>query len=313
MRGKGETRRTVHGEGESTMEKQSQTLSQRMFRALMRVLPFDFRTNYEGEMEGVFREQQREVKERGGALDALRLWRETIAGIFTMAPREHWQILQDDCRYALRMMRRNVWFTAIAVLTLGLGVGANTAIFSVVNAVLLRPLPYPRGNELVVVRQAAEGPGLDNINFSVKEVQDYRSQTQTLSEVEEYHTMSFTLLGRERTGARAQSGVVSGNYFELFGVQPATWGGTLVAEDEKSGGAGGATAELRISGSIICVRGSRRSSEKRFEMNDKVHTVVGRAAAGAAVSGRERCVHGDVGMPVSRCSARCTRKTATCA
>jgi len=253
------------------MEKQSQTLSQRMFRALMRVLPFDFRTNYEGEMEGVFREQQREVKERGGALDALRLWRETIAGIFTMAPREHWQILQDDCRYALRMMRRNVWFTAIAVATLGLGIGANTAIFSVVHAVLLRPLPYTQAQQLIQVRQTEKKVGVDDLSFSVQEIADYRKQNHTLAGLVEYHSMSFTLFGHGEP-ERVRTGVVSANYFELFGVQPLL-GRTLVAEDEKPG----APAVLLLSyeywknnfGADADIVG------KTFEMNDKVHTVVG--------------------------------------
>ena len=74
-------------------------LSQRLFRNLVRVLPFDFRTNYQGEMEGVFQEQHREVEERGGFLEAVKLWKETIFGIFTTAPREHWQILTSDCAW----------------------------------------------------------------------------------------------------------------------------------------------------------------------------------------------------------------------
>jgi len=253
------------------MGKETLPFSQRLFRALVRVLPFDFRTNYQGEMEGVFREQQREVEERGGLLGALKLWKETIVGIFTTAPREHWQILASDCGYALRMMGKNPGFTAVAVLTLALGIGANTAIFSVVHSVLLRSLPYPQGQQLIFIRQQEKKLGIEDWGFSVKEIADYRAQNRTLSGLVEYHAMSFTLFGHGDP-ERVRTGVVSANYFELFGVQPLL-GRTFLPDDEKLG----APPVLLLSyeywknnfGSDPGIVG------KTFEMNDKVHTVVG--------------------------------------
>jgi putative ABC transport system permease protein len=253
------------------MAKQTLPFSQRLFRALVRVLPFDFRTNYEGEMEGVFREQQREVEERGGFMGALKLWKETIAGIFTTAPREHWQILKSDCGYAFRMMRKNPGFTAVAILTLALGIGANTAIFSVVHSVLLRPLPYPNGQQLIFIRQQETKLGNSDMSFSVKEIEDYRAQNRTLAGLVEYHAMSFTLFGHGDP-ERVRTGVVSANYFELFGIQPLL-GRTFLPDDEKLD----APPVLLLSyeywknnfGSDPGIVG------KTFEMNDKVHTVVG--------------------------------------
>ncbi len=253
------------------MGKQTLPFSQRLFRALVRVLPFDFRTNYEGEMEGVFREQQREVEERGGVLAALKLWKETIVGIFTTAPREHWQILTSDCDYAFRMMRKNPGFTAVAILTLALGIGANSAIFSVVHSVLLQPLPYPQGQQLIFIRQQEKKLGIPDMQFSVKEIEDYRAQNRTLSGLVEYHAMSFTLFGHGDP-ERVRTGVVSANYFDLFGVQPLL-GRTFFPDDEKLG----APPVLLLSyeywknnfGSDPGIVG------KTFEMNDKVHTVVG--------------------------------------
>jgi putative ABC transport system permease protein len=253
------------------MAKQTLPFSQRLFRALVRVLPFDFRTNYEGEMEGVFREQQREAEERGGVLGALKLWKETIVGIFTTAPREHWQILKSDCGYALRMMQKNPGFTAVAILTLALGIGANTAIFSVVHSVLLRPLPYPQAQQLIFIRQQEKKLGIEDLSFSVKEIEDYRAQNRTLSGLVEYHAMSFTLFGHGDP-ERVRTGVVSANYFDLFGIQPLL-GRTFLPDDDKLG----APPVLLLSyeywknnfGSDPEIVG------KTFEMNDKVHTVVG--------------------------------------
>lgn len=253
------------------MEKQNLPFSQKLFRSLVRLLPFDFRTNYQGEMEGVFREQQREAEESGGFLAALKLWRETIAGIFTTAPREHWQILTSDCSYAFRTMRKNAWFTAVAILTLALGIGANTAIFSVVHSVLLRALPYPQGQQLIFIRQQEKKLGIEDLSFSVPEIVDYRAQNHTLSGLVEYHAMSFTLFGHGDP-ERVRTGVVSANYFDLFGVNPQL-GRTFLEDDDKPG----APPVLLLSyeywknnfGSDPGIVG------KTFEMNDKVHTVVG--------------------------------------
>ena len=245
--------------------------SQKLFRALARLLPFDFRTNYEGEMEGVFREQHREVEEQGGFLDAVRLWKETILGIFTTAPRAHWEILTGDMAYAVRMLRKNLGFTLVAILTLALGIGVNTAIFSVVHAVLLRPLPYPDGQQLIFIRQQEKKLGIEDLGFSVKEIQDFRDQNRSLSGLVEYHSMSFILYGHGDPD-RVRTGVVSWNYFDLFGVKPLL-GRNFYPVDEKPG----APAVLLLSyeywknnfGADPQIVG------KTFEMNDKVHTVVG--------------------------------------
>jgi putative ABC transport system permease protein len=280
------------------MAKDTLPFSQRLFRALVRLLPFDFRTNYEGEMEGVFREQYREAEERGGVLGALKLWKETIVGIFTTAPREHWQILTSDSSYALRMMGKNPGFTAVAVLTLALGIGANTAIFSVVHSVLLRSLPYAQGQQLIFISQQEKKLGIEDWGFSVKEIEDYRTQNRTLSGLVEYHGMSFTLFGHGDP-ERVRTGVVSANYFDLFGVQPLL-GRTFLPDDEKLG----APPVLLLSyeywknnfGSDPGIVG------KTFDMNDKVHTVVGVLPPVPQYPNEN-----DVYMPTSACPFRSSK------
>src|SRR5258707_10501980 len=98
--------------------------------------------------------------------------------------------LGQDVRYSLRMLRKNPGFTLVALLALGLGIGVNTALFSVVYGVLLKPLPYAQGKELVVLHQEFPKAAAMNVGFSVPELQDYRGQTKSLPQIREYHQMS---------------------------------------------------------------------------------------------------------------------------
>jgi len=178
---------------------------------------------------------------------------------------------KQDLRFAVRSLRRRPLYAAVVVATLALGIGANTAIFSVVEAVLLRPLPYERGDEIVVIRQEAKRRGIENLQFSVKEIQDFRTGTETLSSLVEYHTMSFTLLGRAEP-LRVQVGVVSPEFFDVFGVKP-LFGRAFVAEDD----APGAEAVLALSFDFWqrSLGGDADIVGRVFEMNDRPHTVVG--------------------------------------
>src|SRR5580700_4797083 len=110
------------------MRMQDQSVSDRAYRLLLRALPFDFRGDFGSDMEEVFRAQRADVARTSGGLGMLALWWETVVGIFTTAPREHLSILSQDVSHAMRMMRREWGHTALAVIILGLGIGANTAL-----------------------------------------------------------------------------------------------------------------------------------------------------------------------------------------
>src|SRR5262245_27411358 len=110
------------------------SLHDRLFTAVMRLLPAEFRGDYGREMEAHFRAERRQAT---GSLAMARLWMATLADVVRTAPAEHWDILTRDVGYAVRMLIRRPALTAAALVTLALGIGANTAIFSVVDGVWL--------------------------------------------------------------------------------------------------------------------------------------------------------------------------------
>lgn len=124
-----------------------------------------------------------------------------------------------DLRYAIRTLSRAPGFALAVILTLGLGIGANTAIFSVVRAVLLKPLPHRDGDRLVYLRHSIDGPGGDNILFSVPEINDFRDGAKAFRGIAEYSQMAFTLVG-ENDAVRINVGLVTGNYFTVMGLAP---------------------------------------------------------------------------------------------
>ena len=134
---------------------------------------------------------------------------------------------------AFRSLRKAPGFVAAFVLTLGLGIGANTAIFSVINGVLLRPLPYPDAERIMHLRQAALRDGVENTNFSFQEVADYRAQSKTVEEFVEFGDWTFNVLGRGNPH-RATGGLVTPNFFKVLGMRP-LHGRLLVPDDQQKG------------------------------------------------------------------------------
>ncbi|HEY7403324.1 MAG TPA: ABC transporter permease [Candidatus Angelobacter sp.] len=177
----------------------------------------------------------------------------------------------QDIRYGFRMLRKNPGFTLVALLALALGIGANTALFSVVYGVLLKPLPYAQGKELVVLRQDFPKANAANVGFSVKEIQDYRQQAKSLAQVEQYHQMSFVLLDGQEP-AQVHTGVVSARFFDLLGIKPYLGRFFTAADDTK-----GADAVLVLSYNFWQTRygGDKTILGRHFRMNDRVHTVIG--------------------------------------
>jgi predicted permease len=180
--------------------------------------------------------------------------------------------LIQDARFAVRTLVKNRGFTLSAILTLGLGIGANTAIFSVVHGVLLKPLPYTDGERLVLIRQSAPLVGRADVGVSIKEYFTYRDQAaDDFDGLVEFHQMNFDLLKRGEPD-RVNAGVVSPNFFDVLGITPIAGRSFVPADDDH-----GAPAVLLVSYSYWQRKFAADPAivGQVFEMNDRPHTVIG--------------------------------------
>lgn len=143
------------------------------------------------------------------------------------------EAIMRDVRHAMRGLRKNPGYALVFIVTLGLGIGANTAMFSAVNGVLLRPLPHADGDRLVYLRQSALLADTENALFSVPEIDDYRRGAPSLEAVAEFSALTFTMLGYDAPRL-VRAGIVTGNYFEVMGLS-ATLGRTVGIEDAGEG------------------------------------------------------------------------------
>jgi len=205
------------------------------------------------------------------------------------------QTFLQDLRYATRTLGRAPAYTAIAVLTLALGIGANTAIFSVIHGVLLKDLPFANGARVVRLKQPVAAGQIDDAGFSVREIADLRSRSRSLQTIVEYHSMSFNMLRRGEP-QRVQTGVVSANYFDALGVRPLLGRAFREGEDQA-----GATPVVVLSYRFWRERlgGDTTIIGKTVEMTDRVHTVIGILPPLPAFPNDN-----DVFMPVSSCPFR---------
>src|SRR5689334_15362650 len=133
----------------------------------------------------------------------------------------------QDFRYGVRMLAKNPGFTAVAVLTLALGIGANSAIFGVVDAILLRPLPFKDPGRLVTVWSSRPQKGWPQLPASFPDFMDWKAQSHVFEDMAaffSYANTTFNLTGGSEP-ERLQAAFVSGSFFSVLGVKP-VWGRT---------------------------------------------------------------------------------------
>ena len=144
------------------------------------------------------------------------------------------ETISKDIRYAVRGLRKRPGFTLIAILTLALGIGANTAIFSVVNAVLLRPLPFKDPDRLAIIWEEASFAGFPRNTPAPANYFDWKKQNQSFEDMAATASTSFNLTG-DGEPERVAAYEVSSNFFPVLGVQPVK--GRLFSADEERSGA----------------------------------------------------------------------------
>ena len=204
-----------------------------LFGWLLRLFPAEFRGDFGKEMAADFQDQRADAA-AAGRRSVARLWARTLVDVARRVPAEHLEVLRRDAGYALRLLRRRPGFAGTVVLTLAIGIGLNTAVFSVVSGVLLRALPLPNGDR--VVRLAAvESASPDNFqNTSSADFLDWQAQAKTVDALALSTFSPGMLLAENGEPEMAAGLVVTEGFFDIIGAVPAM-GRTFSADEYRDG------------------------------------------------------------------------------
>ncbi len=201
---------------------------ERLDRLLLRCYPGEFRDEYEREMLQAFRDRLSEDRRHGVGAVLRLLWQVAVDAV-VRAPAEHLDVLRQDVRYALRSLRRAPVFFVTAVATLALGAGANTAIFSVIHAVALRPLPYDPEGRLIRVWEDNQGLAITGLAVAHPNFLSWKERARSV-ELAAWMNDATTLQGAGDP-VYVASLSVSASLLPIMGAAP-TEGRLFTAEDE---------------------------------------------------------------------------------
>ncbi len=205
----------------------------RVFRLLLRLFPAEFRGDFARDMEADFRDQREDARAGGRAAEA-RLWLSTVPGLFAAALRQHLDVLRRDAGYALRLMARRPGVSAAAVLMIALGTGANAAMFSVVDAVMLRS-PFPQPDRLAIV--LVEAAGRRSAAVSVEQFRSLLTAAPALESVGAIGSGLRPVLGGLGELRRMNVECITAMTFRVLGTPPLA-GRTFAADDDRPGAPG---------------------------------------------------------------------------
>jgi putative ABC transport system permease protein len=204
-----------------------------MYRALLRLLPASFRSEYGAEMQAVFARRRRDAS---GPFAVAVLWIGSAADLLATAVRVHGGLFAQDARYALRSFRNAPGFTLTAASVAALGVGATTAAFSVTDHVLVRPLPFREPQRLVKLWQNQAARGYSRMELSPSNYRDWKRMSTSFEGMAVWANVSLNLSG-EGEPERLDGSAVSPELLPLLGVHPLVGRG-FTAEDDRAGAPG---------------------------------------------------------------------------
>src|SRR5437588_3332882 len=202
-------------------------LAVRIFRGLLWLYPAEFRDHFGRDMCLTLADRLRAEDHSSRALAA---WSGAAAAVLIHAPKEHYYMIRQDVIYALRAMRREKLSTVIAILVLALGIGSTTAIFTLVNGVLLRPLPFPAQDRLVYVEEGGSGIKIGRGAVAFPNYLDLRSRNHALEDLAVYTSGTIILRG-DSEAERVPAGFVSASIFPVLRVRPLVGRGFNEEED----------------------------------------------------------------------------------
>ena len=162
----------------------------RFYRALLHLYPSSFRREYGAELCGLYDVRSRQT---GRGLPMLVLWLGTIVEVCANAAAAHWDVLRHDLRYTARTLARSPGFALTAILVTALGIGANTAAFSVADFVLLRPLPFAQPDGLVKLWERQ--PNYSRLELSPPNYRDYKAEAHSFATMGAFHSTSVNVVG----------------------------------------------------------------------------------------------------------------------
>ena len=186
----------------------------RLYNLLLHLYPAAFRNEYGEEMRAIFARRERQAR---WPLAALALWVSTVFDVLVNALAVHWDILRQDLRYTARTLASTPGFTLTAILVVALGVGANTAVFTVTDFVLIRPLPFSDPDRLVKLYERL--PGYTRMELSPVTYRDWKRVSHSFEAMGAFIYTSVNLVG-QGAPERLEASSISADVFPLLGIQP---------------------------------------------------------------------------------------------